>query len=185
MARTLVFVALAVVLFAPAANADELTRIIQKDLEALGYDPGNIQGELSMETVIAISKFQSEHDLEVTGEPTPQLAGIIKSKSSPKAQTTAAPAQKDPAALQAAQQACIQEKMAAAQATQKKKSGLGSLMSAIGRTAGQVGGVEMSSEVSKVSNDIYQANATAEDLQRAARDLGLTEDDLESCRNPS
>ena len=57
-------------------------------------------------------------------------------------------------------------------------------MSAIGRTASQVGGIDMGSEIAKVSYDIYQADATARDLKRAAKDLGITEDDLESCRNP-
>ena len=110
MFKTLALVALIVALFIPTAQADELTQIIQNDLVALGYDPGNTEGEKTMETVVAISKFQAENGLEVTGEPSPQLAGIIKSKSSPQLAASAAPAQPDPAMLQAAQQACLQEK---------------------------------------------------------------------------
>ena len=178
--------ALVLLFFIPFAQADELTSIIQKDLTALGYETGNVDGELTMETVVAISKFQAENNLDVSGEPSPQLAGIIKSKASPRlAAGSNAPAQPDPAALQAAQQACLQEKIAAAQASQKKKRGFGSLMSAIGRTAAQVGGIDMSNEIAKVSNDIYQADATAKDLKRAAKDLGLSQDDVEACRNPS
>ena len=184
MSRKLLLLALLSALHVSNAFADDLTAMIQTDLAELGYETGNTDGELSMETVVAISKFQAEHDLEVTGEPTPQLAGIIKASSSPKLSADA-PVSQDPAALQAAQQACLQQKVAAAQESQKKKRGFGSLMSAIGRTAAQVGGVEVSSEISQASYDVYAANATAADLKSAAKDLGLTEDDVESCRNPS
>jgi len=178
-----------------AVIADELTQIVQKDLMALGYDPGNIQGEASTETIVAISKFQAENNLEVTGEASPQLAGVIKAKlkernnpgsmASAQQAATAAPAANDPAALQAAQQACIQDKMAAAQASQKKKRGFGSLMRAVGRTAGRLGGSDTARAISQTTYDIYSVNATAADLDSAAKDLGLTTDDLEECRNPA
>jgi Putative peptidoglycan binding domain len=57
--------------------SDDLTQTVQNYLQALGYDPGNTDGELSTETIIAISQFQAEKGLEVTGEVTPQLAGIL------------------------------------------------------------------------------------------------------------
>ena len=174
--------------------ADELTEIIQKDLVALGYDPGNIQGDMTTETVVAISRFQAENDLDVTGEASPQLAGIIKAKiraqSNPSGQA-AAPAVAAATAgtsadLQAAQQACLQEKIAAAQASQKKKKGFGSLMRAVTNTAARyAGGSALARQVSETSYDIYNANATAEDWERAAEDLGLTQDDLEECQNPA
>ena len=82
--------------------ADDLTRTIQKDLIALGYDPGNIQGEASTQTVIAISKFQAEHGMEVTGEPTPQLAGVIKAEMKKRSQPAQAPAATAPAVAAAA-----------------------------------------------------------------------------------
>ena len=177
-----------------ASSADELTQIIQKDLVALGYDPGNIQGEMSTETIVAISKFQAENNLEVTGEASPQLAGIIKAKlkggTAPPGQA-AAPAvaaatpANDAAAKQAAQQACLQEKIAAAQASQKKKRGFGSLVRAVTNTASRyAGGSDLARQVSETSYDIYNANATADDWERAAEDLGLTQDDLEECENP-
>jgi peptidoglycan hydrolase-like protein with peptidoglycan-binding domain len=180
------------------AIADELTRIIQKDLIALGYDPGNIQGEATVETVVAISKFQAENDLEVTGEATPQLAGIIKArlkaKNNPGAASASAPAvaaaqtaggqPMDEEALRKAQQDCLQEKVAAAQASKKKKRGFGSLMRAVANTATRYGGNELTREISETSRDVYDANATAQDWERAAEDLGLTTDDIEACRNP-
>ena len=186
-------VLLSVCLFAAPLLADELTEIIQKDLIALGYDPGNIQGDISTETIVAISKFQAENDLEVTGQPTPQLAGIIKAKinqrdnpSSGQATAVAAAAPADDAAArQAAQQACLQAKVEAAQASQKKKKGFGSLMRAVTNTASRyAGGSDLARQVSETSYDIYNANATADDWERAAEDLGLTQDDLEECQNP-
>ncbi len=177
--------------------ADELTKIIQNDLVTLGYDTGDTSGEMTTATIVAISKFQAKNDLEITGEPTPQLAGIIKAKlkgtSAPAAQPTApavasatAPSTADDAAaLQAAQQACVQEKIAAAQASQKKKKGFGSLMRAVTNTATRYGGNnDLARQVSETSYDIYRADATADDWERAAEDLGLTQDELEACRNP-
>jgi peptidoglycan hydrolase-like protein with peptidoglycan-binding domain len=172
------------------AFADELTEIVQKDLVALGYDPGNINGELTTETAIAISKFQAENGLDVTGKPSPQLAGIIKAKrnsggSAPAAAAPAASPPPDPAAVQAAQQACLQQKVAEAQAANKKKRGFGSLLKAAANPATRFGGNDLAREVSQTSRDIYDVNATAQDWERAADDLGLTTDDIEACRNPS
>ena len=183
--RTFGFIALFSIINVPSAFADELTQIIQQDLAALGYDTGGVDGEMTMETVIAISKFQSENNLEVTGEASPQLAGIIKATSSPQLEISATVVNPDPAALHTAQQDCLQAKVTAAQQSQKKKRGFNSLLKAVSRTAGKLGGIDMNSQIAKTSSDIYDANATAADLKQAAEDLGVTEDDIESCRNPS
>jgi hypothetical protein len=166
--------------------ADEMTLMVEQDLERLGYATGPVDGEETMETVIAISKFQAEANIPVTGEVTSELARTLMAQSeSPVAgsggTTTATagsqPAQ-DPAALQAAQQACLQEKVAAAQSAQKKKRGFGSLMRAVTRNVG------FDSGMTETMNEVYNANATAEDLASAAKDLGLTEDDVAACQNP-
>lgn len=183
--RTCGLTTLLLTLFVPSAFADELTQIIQEDLAALGYETGGVDGEMTTATIIAISKFQSENDLEVTGEASPQLAGIIKATASPQLKADALPAYRDVAALQAAQQACLETKVAAAQQSQKKKRGIGSLMRAVSRTAAQIGGADMSSQVAKLSTDVYSADATATDLKQAAKDLGVTESDLEACRDPT
>ncbi len=177
------------------SSADDLTAIIQKDLASLGYDPGNLDGEATVPTIVAVSKFQAEHGMEVTGEITPQLAGVIKAAinqggaggsaptaaPAPAAAPVAAP---NPAALQAAQQACLQKKMADAQEAQKKKRGLRSLMRAVGNASSQFGASEVAASVAQASSTIYTAGAVASDLESAAKDLGLTESDLEACRNP-
>jgi peptidoglycan hydrolase-like protein with peptidoglycan-binding domain len=50
---------------------------IQTDLQVLGYDPGAVNGELTTPTVVAISQFQAEKGLEVTGEATESLASVL------------------------------------------------------------------------------------------------------------
>ena len=112
------------------AVADELTKMIEQDLARLGYDTGPVDGEETLETTIAISKFQAEHQLDVTGEVSSELARTLMAAepgggavaATGTAAATAAEAAPAPAvtetsdeALQAAQQACLQEKMMAAQ----------------------------------------------------------------------
>ena len=175
------------------ATADELTQRIQKDLVALGYDPGNIKGEASDDTVAAIAQFQAERDMPVTGEVSPLLAGIMsaevkKQRTGGNAPAAAAPAvaaapatpAQDPAALQAAQQACLQQKIEESQAANKKKRGFGRLLSAVTRTAAQSGNYDLAQS----TYDVYNASATADDLAAAAKDLGLTEDEVAACQNP-
>lgn len=86
----------------------------------------------------------------------------------------------DPAALQAAQQSCLQERIAVAQESQKKKRGFGRLLSAVSRTAMQFGNYD----VARTASQVYSTSATADDLSAAAKDLGLTEDDVQACQNP-
>lgn len=207
MCRKIIIVLLLSAWFiATPLSADELTEIIQQDLATLGYDTGGVTGELSTKTIIAISKFQSEHELEVTGEPSPQLAGVIKAQLSDTASNAAKPAQQNaqqsnqqsalataasPAAtprteaeLQAAQQACLQEKIHAQQEANKKKSGFGKLLRAATRTMGTFGNSEVAAQISRTSYEVYSANASYEDVKSAAKDLGLSENDIEACRNP-
>lgn len=56
---------------------DDMTQSVQNHLQALGYNPGNTSGEASLETTIAISQFQAEKGLAVTGEVSPQLLGVL------------------------------------------------------------------------------------------------------------
>jgi peptidoglycan hydrolase-like protein with peptidoglycan-binding domain len=187
MNRTkILFLITAALIFPPAAYSDDLTLRIERDLTALGYEPGPVDGEETMETVIAISKFQAENNVDVTGEVTPYLAGMLSALARDPARASVAdpspatPVRSD-AELRVAQQSCLQEKMAAAQASQKKKRGLGSLMRAVSRTAGSFG----NHDLSQTMGDVYNANATAEDLASAAKDLGLTEDEVAACQNPT
>lgn len=54
-----------------------LVGMIQRDLKTLGYFDGDVNDELTKMTVVAISRYQAENGMEVTGEATPQLAGML------------------------------------------------------------------------------------------------------------
>jgi len=176
------------------ATADDLTMMVEQDLARLGYETGPVDGEETMETVIAISKFQAENGMEVDGAVSQQLARALMGasanpgqQSAPASATAATPAAAsqppsatDAATLQAAQNECLQNKMAAAQASQKKKRGFGRLFNAVARNVTRQGNTEMA----QTAGDIYNASATADDLAAAAKDLGLTEDDVAACQNP-
>ena len=184
--------ALAIVLacgYAGVSHADELTQIVQQDLTALGYDTGGVDGNPGTKTVIAVSRFQAEHGLEVTGEITPQLAGRIKAAMSQGGSAgSAQPANVSPAQaqadLKARQEACLQEKIAAAKKASQMKSGLSKLFSAVSRTASRYGGSDVASDISTTANDASSINATITDLEGAAEDLGISQSDIDACKNP-
>jgi len=160
-----------------AAQADPLIQSIETDLAALGYQPGPVDGVETVETQIAISQFQADNQLEVTGNASPQLAGIIKSRLN----SGGSPAQA--AAPVETEQECLQRKVAEAEQARKQKQGLMSLFNTVSRTASRYGGSsDIASDISEASRDIADANATKEDFEQAARDLGLSQDDIDSCR---
>ncbi|MCB1687065.1 MAG: peptidoglycan-binding protein [Halioglobus sp.] len=175
------------------ALGDELVQIVQQDLTTLGYDTGPADGEATTKTIIAVSKFQAEHNLEVTGEITPQLAGVIQAAISKQGNSTgsvqvAATAEVTPeqaqADLKARQEACLQEKVEAAQQASKTQSGLGKLFSAVTRSTSQYGSVESVAKINDTASQIYSAGATMGDLKGAAADLGISDSDIDACRNP-
>ncbi|NNK34066.1 MAG: hypothetical protein HKP02_13130, partial [Xanthomonadales bacterium] len=128
--------------------------------------------------------------MEITGEVTPQLVGALRAAKNQPAQPAAAAAAPAAAApqqaltLQQRQQACLQEKAAAAQERNKKKRGMMKLLSAVTRTSRQFGDGGLASDISRTANEVYNVNATANDLEQAGKDLGLTPDEMEACRNP-
>ena len=50
---------------------------IQVDLTTLGYEPGNTNGVLDTMTQVAISQFEAETGMAVTGEPSQAVAGAL------------------------------------------------------------------------------------------------------------
>ena len=194
MKKSISFASSLLVLLAGVSAADDMTMMVEQELDRLGYATGPVDGEETLETTIAISKFQAENNLDVTGEVSSDLVRSLMtaqpggSSGAPAAAPAPAPAPAaapDPAALQAAQNACLQEKMEAAQAKKKKKRGFGSLMKAVTNTAARYGGgSDLAGQVAETSSDVYNANATASDWEKAAEDLGLTEDDIAACQKP-
>ncbi|NND30467.1 MAG: peptidoglycan-binding protein [Myxococcales bacterium] len=155
-----------------------MVQSIQRDLITLGYDPGSANGELSTPTIVAISKFQAENGLEVTGEVTPQLAGILAAKRDAAGGSSAGG---NAPSLEEAQKVCLQEKIEAAK---KKKRAFGRVMKAAAGTASRYGGSNVSREVEKAQQEAYKVEATGKDLEEAADALGLSKADVEACRNP-
>ena len=98
--------------------------------------------------------------------------------------TRGAPAARAPTMLPQAsneeQRACLEDKIRQRQQAQQTQRGMGSLMGAVGRLARRFG----VPEVSQAIGDARLANATLDDLSSAARDLGLTENEIAACRNP-
>ena len=171
------------------AHADELTQQLQMNLVKLGYDPGSIDGEATTATAIAVSQYQADRDMPVTGAISPMFANLVATDASKIGSSgsaavstdvgAAAPVQ-DPDALRAAQEKCLQDKVAAAQSANKTKRGFGKLIGVIARTASRHG----NHDVSRTASDVYRVNADASDLASAAKDLGLTEDEVQACQNP-
>ena len=206
---TLIAAILALLLAFPGQLvADELTQQVQESLVELGYDPGNTDGEASVATAVAIATYQAERELEVTGEVSPVIAGIMAAEIRKKNGVTAASesgevaespepvaeAEPEPAAepepepepaktpeeLQAAQQACLEDRMAEARKKAKRNQGFSDLLSAVSQGASMTGDVE----VAETAGTVYTANSTAADLSSAAKNLGITEDEIEACQNP-
>ena len=173
------------------AAADDLTRMAQEELIALGYDVAKADGNLGTQTVVAISSFQAERGMEVTGEVTPQLVGVLKAEvkkqgaGSPPAVAASQPAPAGADDLQARQQACLQQKVEAAQAQQKGKRAVMSILNTISRNSSLYGTGEMAQKISTASTHVYNADATIDDVATVAKDLGISNDDVIACRNPS
>ncbi|MGA8203159.1 MAG: peptidoglycan-binding domain-containing protein [Woeseiaceae bacterium] len=63
-------------------SSPNLVRQIQTNLVTLGYEPGNTDGLLDTMTKVAISQFQAEHGLAVTGEPSTSLLDALSAQTS-------------------------------------------------------------------------------------------------------
>ncbi len=131
------------------------------------------------------------------GPPSPQevrqasVAGAVGTTPLPGSQTAAPPvvaprtagraAATAPASssMTPAQEACLKQRMAAAEAAQKRKRGLGRLVSVVSKTAGRAG----VQEVGEAASEAQDADATAQDLKAAARELGVTQDDIAACES--
>ena len=168
--------------------ADELTHSVEAGLAASGYETGPVDGVETIETIIAISKYQAENNLPITGEITPELAMAIQSGSAGSASgSPALPTDSGSVTheqLKVAQQACLEERIAEAREKREKKKGFGSLMKAVSNTASRFGKSEIARDVAETSRDIYDVDATSKDWKRAAADLGLKKKDIRACENP-
>ena len=74
MKKTISLAGSLLMLLAGVSSADDITMMAEQELDRLGYATGPVDGEETLETTIAISKFQAENNLAVTGEVSPALA---------------------------------------------------------------------------------------------------------------
>ena len=107
-----------------AAEADDLTLRIEQDLVRLGYDAGAADGEETLDTTIAIAKFEAGHGFAITGDVTEDLAATLSEtpvvgqpppRSALKKASGSSTAVQEPG-LRAAREACLKDKMLAANA---------------------------------------------------------------------
>jgi peptidoglycan hydrolase-like protein with peptidoglycan-binding domain len=153
------------------ASGDQLTQRIQRDLVALGYDPGSINGEMTVDTAVAISKFQAENGMDVSGEASPQLAGILAARvgamrgDNAQVQATARAANTSPNTAEATE-TC---RPRAVQSTAESSDTSGRLARAGGRLFSRFGNREAKEQLAEVA-------ATASDVAEVADIVGdLTE----------
>ena len=106
---------------------------------------------------------------------------LVLSTQRDAARSSATSAGSSAQSLEETQAACLQEKI---DAVKKKKRAFGRFVKAAADSASRYGGTEVSTEVEKASAEAYKADATAKDLEEAADALGLSEADIEACRNP-
>jgi hypothetical protein len=154
------------------------------------YSDKDVQGQrISMEFTELNLRPQDPGHFEVPDNLKPMTMGnmagglgglMTQQQGAPAAADPASVPADDDAALAAAQQKCLQEAMQSAQDQQKTKRGFGRLLSAATRVADRFGGAELS----RATSDVYSADATAADISAAAKDLGLSEDAIEKCKNP-
>lgn len=79
------------------------------------------------------------------------------------------------------QQNCLKEAIAKAEEEKKKaekKKGFGRLLGSLSRTASRLG----ITDLGEVVGDLSDANATAEDIEVIAEELGISEDDVKRCQ---
>ena len=171
---------------AASANSS-LVKVAQELLMKLGYNPGNVSGQMTDETKIAIATFQAKNKMAVDATVTPQLIGVLTAKVDEQGAGGATASLSDAGsgnALQAAQQACLEEAIAEAQAKKKKKKGFGSLMSAVSKTANLLGNNKFVTDLATTTNEIYQVDSTVKDYKKAAKELGISKEAVENCQNP-
>ena len=61
-------------------TTDNMVQSVQLHLQALGYTPGNTNGDLDLETQIAISEFEASKGRTPTGEASPIVLGILSAE---------------------------------------------------------------------------------------------------------
>ncbi len=102
------------------------------------------------------------------GPPAAKVPAAVSDSQRSATPAGAAPSAGASSSMTPAQEACLKERMAAAEAAKKRKRGLGRLLSVASKSAGRAG----VAEVGEAVNEAQSADATAQELKAAAADLG-------------
>ena len=189
------------IVFVAPALGDELTLTIEQDLTRLGYDAGASDGEATVETTIAIAKYQAEHNFEITGEVTQELVQALAATERVGNAPTIAALQPNPNAtvvvseegLRAAREACLKDKMLVARATESNE-GLNEdlkdeMIDQAARMAIQATNLGLLQQVYGVYSQWdsrSESDAPKESETGAiASSLGISEDDVTACQRPA
>ncbi len=97
----------------------------------------------------------------------------------PGARDGGAPSAAEIAAAQEAQQQCLEQKIEEAQASQPRRRGLGGFLGGIGQAVSQLGNLD----VAGLARGLYDPDASEEDIEDRARELGLSDEDIAECRS--
>ncbi len=190
---------LTLIFFVTSAFADELTLAVEQELERLGYETGAADGDATVETTIAIAKYQAEHGYAITGEASEKLSGALAKTTSignapkvhalqPDKSATVVVSEKG---LNAAREACLKDKMMMSQSTwtsnhvtnevkeQLKDQGV--------QAAIQASGIGMGQQIYQLFSqwESDSDSPTTSEAQDMAASLGITEDDINACQRPS
>jgi len=174
------------VTFAGHGSDDErqLTKSIQQDLRALGYEVDNLDGTLSMQTRIAIGAAEERYQMAVTGNPSFDLA--VKMQADTHAQKqglstgtadAGTPLQETETANPPAPNAeCLQK-----QVNENRKKRTSTIASAGSRLLQRFGNEDVIDSLDEVTQDAAAIIDTSDDVKTIAQELGLTEDEVRKC----
>ena len=190
---------LTLILFVTSAFADELTLSVEQELERLGYDTGAADGDATLETMIAIAKYQAEHGYAITGEASEKLSGALAKTTSIGNAPKVRALQPDKSAaivvsekgLNAAREACLKDKMmmspSAGMSNRLKNEVKEQMKDQAVQAAIQATGIGMGQQIYQLFSEWEsdsESSPTSE-TQEMAASLWITEDDVNACQRPS
>lgn len=138
-------------------------------------------GDMTVVTTVRAIRVNTGLSGAFANAPPRQPTASAAAPATPGATASPSASAPDAETLEEAQAVCLQQKIDAAK---KKKRAFGRVIRAAANTASRYGGAEVSREVEKASQEAYKVDATGKDVEEVAKELGLSKEDVESCRDP-
>lgn len=191
---------LALILVVAPALADELTLRVEQNLARLGYVTGEVDGEGTVETTIAIATYQAEHGYAITGEASEKLSGALAKTTSVGNAPKVRALRPDKRAanvvsekgLNAAREACLKDKMMISQSTGQNSNVTneikGQLVDQAAQAAIEATGIGMAQQVytlfSQWKSESESDTSKESETGAIASSLGISEEDVTACQRP-